>query len=186
MCVRVCVCKCICACICVYVCICVAIRKCAAMCYRVAKTHRISYLYRSFSTKVTYIYVALLRTMICNLGDPMSLRHPVSIYTYTHAIRFSHLRDQQSNKLRDFPFRALFSLSRALSLSLSLAHSLSSFLAFMLSLTLTSLSRLFSLALFRAFLSHVSCTLSLCLSLFSLSLSLSRARCLQCWHYWRV
>jgi len=49
--------------------------------YRVAKTHRIPYLCRSFSAK-SYLYlVALLWKMICNLGDPMSLCHPVARYS---------------------------------------------------------------------------------------------------------
>ena len=50
------------------------------MTYRVAKTHKIPYLYRSFSAKVckSDLYlVALLWKMACNLGDPTSLRHPV-------------------------------------------------------------------------------------------------------------
>jgi len=46
-----------------------------ATCYRVAKTHRIPYLYRSFSTKVTSIPWLFLWKMICILGDPMSFRH---------------------------------------------------------------------------------------------------------------
>ena len=47
--------------------------------YRVAKTHRIPYPYRSFFCK-SYLYlVALLWKMICNLGDPMCLRHPVHL-----------------------------------------------------------------------------------------------------------
>ena len=45
--------------------------------YRVAKTHRIPYLYRPFFRKSDLYLVALLWKMICNLGDPMSLRHPV-------------------------------------------------------------------------------------------------------------
>jgi len=44
--------------------------------YSLAKIHRIPYLYRSFSAKVTYL-VALLWKIICNLGDSMSLGHPV-------------------------------------------------------------------------------------------------------------
>jgi len=47
--------------------------------YRLAKTHRIPYLYRSFSAKETYILWLFLWKIICNLGDPMSLRHPVLI-----------------------------------------------------------------------------------------------------------
>jgi len=45
--------------------------------YRVAKTHRIPYLYDLY-------LVALLWKMICNLGDPMSLRHPVQVFTYEY------------------------------------------------------------------------------------------------------
>ena len=45
--------------------------------YRVAKTDRIPYLYRSFFCKSDLCLVALLWKIICNLGDPMSLRHPV-------------------------------------------------------------------------------------------------------------
>ena len=48
--------------------------------YRVAKTHRIPYLYRSFSAKRDLYLVTLLWKMICNLGDPMSLRHPVWVF----------------------------------------------------------------------------------------------------------
>ena len=43
-------------CVCVYVC--ASVRGCALVCahtYRVAKTHRIPYLYRSFSAKEPYI-----------------------------------------------------------------------------------------------------------------------------------
>jgi len=45
--------------------------------HRVAKTHRIPYLHRSFSAKSDLYLVALLWKMICNLGDPTSLRQPV-------------------------------------------------------------------------------------------------------------
>ena len=66
----------------IYMCVCFMKSEDMTLCdflsYRVAKTHRIPYLYRSFSTKVTYILVALLWKMICNLGDPISLRHPVA------------------------------------------------------------------------------------------------------------
>jgi len=48
----------------------------SAVCYRVAKTHRIPYLYRSFSAK-SPIFSGSFWKMICNLGDPKSLRHPV-------------------------------------------------------------------------------------------------------------
>ena len=48
--------------------------------YRVAKTHRIPYLYRSFFRKSDIYSMALLWKIICNLGDPMSLRHPVERY----------------------------------------------------------------------------------------------------------
>jgi len=44
---------------------------------RVAKTHRIPYLYRSLLRKSDLYLVALLWKMIYNLGDPMSLHHPV-------------------------------------------------------------------------------------------------------------
>jgi len=47
--------------------------------YRMAKTHRIPYLYRSFSAKSDLYLVALLWKMICNFKDPMSLRHSVSL-----------------------------------------------------------------------------------------------------------
>jgi len=51
--VCVCVCVCVCLCVCLFVCVCVwrhgTLRS-------VAKTHRIPYLYRSFSAKVTYIW----------------------------------------------------------------------------------------------------------------------------------
>ena len=43
--------------------------------YRVAKTHRIPYLY-IFRKSDLYL-VALLWKTVCNLEDPMSLRHPV-------------------------------------------------------------------------------------------------------------
>ena len=46
-------------------------------CYRVAKTHRIPYLLDVIFRKSDLYVVALLWKMICNLGDPMSLRHPV-------------------------------------------------------------------------------------------------------------
>ena len=69
-----------------YVAVCCSAVLCVAICcssdkrllvrYRVAKTHRIPYLYRSFSASDLYL-VALLWEMICNLGDAMSLRHPV-------------------------------------------------------------------------------------------------------------
>ena len=53
----------------------------ASVKYRVAKTHRIPYFYVIFRKSDLYL-VALLWKMICNLGDPMSLRHPA-----THACR---------------------------------------------------------------------------------------------------
>jgi len=45
--------------------------------YRVAKTHRMPYLYRSFAAKEPYN--ALLRKMTCNLRHPIGLGHPVVI-----------------------------------------------------------------------------------------------------------
>jgi len=69
--------------------------------YRVAKTHRIPYLYRSFFRKSDLYLVALLWKIICKIRDPMSLRHSVlcnsistscvehvliSIYIYTQQI----------------------------------------------------------------------------------------------------
>jgi len=41
------------------------------------KTHRIPYLHRSFYESDLYL-AALLWKMMCNLGDPMSLGHPVT------------------------------------------------------------------------------------------------------------
>jgi len=46
--------------------------------YRVAKTHRMPYLLRSFSTKEPYNLWLCCEKMTCNLRHPMGLRHPVS------------------------------------------------------------------------------------------------------------
>ena len=52
-CVRACVCVCVCACVrvSVYVCNCMCACVCVVSRYRAAKTHRMSYLYRSFLAK---------------------------------------------------------------------------------------------------------------------------------------
>jgi len=49
--VLVCVCVCVCMCVCACVCLCVDV---LISIYRVAKTHRMPYLYRSFSAKEPY------------------------------------------------------------------------------------------------------------------------------------
>jgi len=47
--------------------------------YRVAKTHRMSYLYRSFSTKEPYKSWLIYGENPCNLRHPTHLRHSVSL-----------------------------------------------------------------------------------------------------------
>jgi len=50
---------------------------CQCMSYRVAKTHRMPYLYRSFSAKEPYSQCLFCGKMTCNLRHPMGLCHPV-------------------------------------------------------------------------------------------------------------
>jgi len=52
--------------------------------YRVAWSHRMLYLHRSFSAKKALQVVALLRKMICNSRHPMSLCHPLRSHLLSH------------------------------------------------------------------------------------------------------
>ena len=56
---------------------------------RVAKTRRIPYLIRLFQQKSPILSGSFVE-MICNLGDPMSLRHPVIMYAYTCAQTYKY------------------------------------------------------------------------------------------------
>ena len=65
--------------------------------YRVAKTHKILYLYKLFSAKKSLELKALLQKETCNLKHPMHLRHAIPrtyhIYMHTYHI-YMHMRKQ--------------------------------------------------------------------------------------------
>ena len=57
--------------------------------YQMSTTHRMPYLYRSFSTKEPYNEWLFLRKMTCNLRHLMGLRHAVRLmYVYIQHVAF--------------------------------------------------------------------------------------------------
>jgi len=84
------------------VCVCDMIPGWMNMClrYRVAKTHKMPYLYRSFSAKEPYNFGLFLRKMSYNLRHSVGLRHPVScLNKYAFIIAFMYTLDIYTDDL---------------------------------------------------------------------------------------